>query len=291
MTDYNINIKPIELDDIVKYHKEKYNSNNHWENGIFPSDYDEILSKSDTDKWIKFFKPECNIIEINNVEHIKLLKEFNKVCGITGNFSKLFTDELEQILNDLSLLDDKLINELLVGNGKGYFVRVNNVSLKHGFYGVGPYNNLKNILISTVSSMSGHSPINDSTDKLLIYLIDWVEIPETDEFRVFVFENKITAISQQNLYKRNGLHLMNNLELKTKIDIIINYFNDTISKKINWISNYSYDFAIINDKPYFIEMNSFGKEYAAGSALFHWILDENILYNKSNNNIEFRYTI
>jgi hypothetical protein len=63
-------------------------------------------------------------------------------------------------------------------------------------------------------------------------------------------------------------------------------------QKINWISSYSYDFAIVNNKPYFIEMNSFGKEYAAGSALFHWLLDEDILYGKSGENcIEFRYTV
>ena len=63
--------------------------------------------------------------------------------------------------------------------------------------------------------------------------------------------------------------------------------------KINWTNNYTFDFAIINSQPYFIELNSFGKEYAAGSALFHWILDEHILYNKfeHNNFIEFRYTI
>lgn len=42
-------------------------------------------------------------------------------------------------------------------------------------------------------------------------------------------------------------------------------------------------------------MNSFGKEYAEGSALFHWILNSEILYNnftdQKNKFIEFRYTI
>ena len=56
------------------------------------------------------------------------------------------------------------------------------------------------------------------------------------------------------------------------------------------VSSYTIDFALLdNDEPYFIELNSFGKEYAAGSALFHWILDEDILYNKQNK-IYFRYT-
>jgi hypothetical protein len=62
--------------------------------------------------------------------------------------------------------------------------------------------------------------------------------------------------------------------------------------KITWVKSYTFDFAIVNSQPYLIELNSFGKEYAAGSALFHWILDEHILYNKfeTNDIIEFRYT-
>jgi hypothetical protein len=42
-----------------------------------------------------------------------------------------------------------------------------------------------------------------------------------------------------------------------------------------------------------VGLNSFEKEYAVESALFHWLLDESILYNKfeTNNVIEFRYTV
>lgn len=49
------------------------------------------------------------------------------------------------------------------------------------------------------------------------------------------------------------------------------------------------DLALIgpNDSPYFIEPNSFGKDYAAGSALFHWIDDYDALHNSDI--IEFRY--
>ena len=82
--------------------------------------------------------------------------------------------------------------------------------------------------------------------------------------------------------------------MKKKLDIIVNYFYEKMISKITWVSNYTFDFAVIDNKPYFIELNSFGKEYAAGSALYHWLLDEKILYNDfSDNNflIEFRYTI
>jgi hypothetical protein len=56
--------------------------------------------------------------------------------------------------------------------------------------------------------------------------------------------------------------------------------------------NYTFDLVLLNDSTfYFIEPNSFGKEYSAGSALFHWINDSDILLNESCNEIEFRYTI
>lgn len=36
--------------------------------------------------------------------------------------------------------------------------------------------------------------------KVDIYLLPWVDIQPVNEFRVFVCNNKITAISQQNLH-------------------------------------------------------------------------------------------
>ena len=103
--------------------------------------------------------------------------------------------------------------------------------------------------------------------------------------------NKITAISQQDLY--NVYPKLDNTEfIISKLQLIVDYFNENIERNFHHVSSYSFDFAILNNKtPYFIEMNSFGKEYAAGSALYHWLLDEDILYGKSNNDIYFRYTI
>ena len=103
------------------------------------------------------------------------------------------------------------------------------------------------------------------------------------------FEYLYTIIKLQ-LY-HNNIKVLTIDNLIEKLNIIVDYFYDEINKNITWTSNYTYDFAIVDNKPYFIEMNSFGKEYAAGSALFHWLLDEEILYNNKNNFIEFRYTI
>jgi hypothetical protein len=43
---------------------------------------------------------------------------------------------------------------------------------------------------------------------------------------------------------------------------MLNYFYSIMINKIDWIDCYTFDFAIIDSKPYFIELNCFGKEYA-----------------------------
>lgn len=55
---------------------------------------------------------------------------------------------------------------------------------------------------------------------------------------------------------------------------IVHFVNDFIIPNFNKTQNYTIDIGFTNGGPYFIELNSFGKEYAAGSALFHWINDE-----------------
>lgn len=290
---YNYKIKSIKLDDIVQYDKAKYNSNNHWINNTRPENYDKVLAQTDTSKWINEFK-QFKQINISNPIWLNWLKQANEICSQTGNFSQLFEDEMNEICSGLETDISQIFN------GTGYFVRVNNVSLKYGQHKEGPYYSLRQILESVVSCIRGHTPIKPDTTNLDIYLMEWIEILPEYEFRVFVYQNKITAISQQNIYSlllNTNPNIPNHifeLEMKEKLDIIVEYFYNTIVDKVNWINSYTIDIAIINSQAYFIELNSFGKEYAAGSALFHWLLDESILYNKfktNENTIEFRYTI
>ena len=72
---WNYNIKPIDLDDIVNFDKEKYNSNNHWVSGIRPDDYDQVLSYSNTDKWIDLFKTSKKLV-IDNPTHLEWIKKY-----------------------------------------------------------------------------------------------------------------------------------------------------------------------------------------------------------------------
>jgi hypothetical protein len=275
-------IQNISIDDILIHGKDKYNSNNHWT--IEPDDYVHVLSQSRTMMWVDLFRDSYIVINIDPNE-LKWMKQAAKIGCHTGTISHLYDDDL-----DMLLLKNKQFDTIF--NGTPYFIRAENVSLKSGMHGVGPYTNLKQIIQSMVSCIQGHTPISDKTTQIKLYLFPWIAIDCDKEFRIFVYNGTITAISQQNLYQVNRLLKQSNNRdnvIREWIHILCKYFDNVISKKITHIKNYTIDIALIgeNNDPYFIEINSFGKLYAAGSALFHWIHDDHILCG--NEHIFFRY--
>jgi hypothetical protein len=282
-------IRPISIDDVLANDKISYNTNNHWENNIRPEDYDEIIANGNTNKWIDKFRSYKKII-INTKQDLYWMKLAYEIGSKTGRFPHSFDDELEDIVSRYKHLDE-------IFDGTEYFIRTENVSLKEGKHGIGPYKDFKSIIESIVTTRLGHSPLKEETTEITLYLCEFKKnLNRLKEFRVFVYKNKITAISQQSLYDVNDIlepltdKERNDLIYKW-IEIIKSYFDLEIKQKITHIDSYVMDFAILDDdSPYFIELNSFGKEYASGSALFGWIQDYNILYGLSDV-IEFRYTI
>ena len=105
---------------------------------------------------------------------------------------------------------------------------------------------------------------------------------------MFVYQNQITAISQQQHYKQI---YHDHQEVLPLITILETHFHTHVQPNLVYLTDYVYDVALTPDlTPYFIEPNSFGKEYTSGSALFHWIRDETKLYNTSGD-VTIRYTI
>lgn len=288
MNEINVVIQGISLSFVIKFDKIKFNTNNYWENNVPPTDYKNVLEKTYTNNWINEFHDEYQVIKINNKYDLMWMKKANEVSCQTGKFTELYDDELEDFINR----DENNYSQFF--SGKEYFVRSENVSLKYGQFKEGPYTDFKSVIKSMLSCINGHTPINKDTTEIKLYLLPWLNINQKKEFRVFVFNKKITAISQQNLYQRfENDCSYDNLEkiINNYCTIICTYFYDEIIHKID-IDNFTYDFAILdNDTPYFIEPNSFGKEYAAGSSLYDWIIDDNILrQNTDIPIIYFRYT-
>jgi hypothetical protein len=287
-----LNIKAIQLDDVLANDKIKYNTNNHWDDNKRPEDYDQVISNVQTNKWIDQFRTYKKII-INTKQDLYWMKEAYEIGSKTKRFPKMFDDELEDMINRYKNLTDTIFT------GEKYFIRCEGVSLKEGKHGVGPYVDFKSVIESMVTCRHGHSPIYQSSTEIVLYLCPFIEnMNHMNEFRIFVCKNRITAISQQAIYDINDiLDKLNDLDknelIKRWIDIIQKNFEEEIKKKITHIDSYVMDFAILDDNtPYFIELNSFGKQYASGSALFEWITDYDVLYGlKGEDYIEFRYTI
>jgi hypothetical protein len=279
----NIKIKGIPLEDIQKNPK-NYNVNNLSE--VIPNDYNDTRFACNTQNWIESFHDFFIHITIENIQW---MKEANNLYNITNKWSHLYDDELEELTSKLS--------KEYTFKWEDYFVRTSHVSLKESPYGIGPYRDFKSIIKAICCTYYKHAAIQESDKVLNIYLLKWINFNYFKEFRVFVYKNKITGISNQHLYEKNTLLTSlskNDLEILAK-KIVEYFYNDFTKKWKNTITHklldsYTFDLLIDNnDNFYFIEPNSFGASYAAGSSLFHWELDYNQLTNY-NNEIEFRYT-
>jgi hypothetical protein len=269
-------IKKYTSDYVHKFDKLEFNTSNHW-NGYRPIDYDEKIVQTNTKNWVHKFHDDYTVLTLDK-EDLKWMFDAFKIGRITGMFPKAFSEDLEMTLKKHKNIYGK------------FFVRTEKSSMKYGVYGTGPYTSLEYIIESMVTTKNTHRCFNDGDEFCNIYLMRWlVDLDPENEFRIFVHKNQITAISQQNIYSSN-----NWLKNKSKdfiFSLIIRirkFFRSNISQKMKYLENYVMDLAIIRDSFYFIEPNSFGREYASGSALFHWIDDEDILLN-TKGSIEFRY--
>lgn len=309
---YELIIEEIPQYDVVSC-PDNYNSCNH---GARPDDYSKILEQGNTSNWVNSFHTDYSVINIFDID-LKWMKEAYKSGSYTGKFPEMFEEEKLDMLHRYKHLDKYF-------DGGKYFVRCNSVSLKYGQHGVGPYTNFEQIIESLVTCVDTHTPLdnkNKGAEPLTIYLLKWQNFDKSSavserliksttegdcldkykEYRIFVCCNVITAISQQNIYEVNEYLDAFPEEERIKIiekhvQIIYDSFEKTIKKKITHTRSYCMDAVILEDDSlYFIEINSFGAGYAAGSALFHWINDMEIL-NRNEDflgipKIYFRYTV
>jgi len=271
--------KTFVLDHVIQHDRTLYNVNNL---GDRPSDYFEVLSQSDTKNWVKQFHHTYHTIELGTTD-LKWMKEALKIGMHTAKCSELYEEELED-----SFLRHK--DKMPPGD---WFVRTDRVSLKQGMHGKGPYNNFKKILESMVSTTSTHCCFGDNDTTCTIYFLPWLDMQGSKEFRIFVHQNRITAISAQQLYRPNEwLAGLTDEQLNVEIYKVLDYFESVVKDKMSYMASYTMDLVILeNGLPYFIEANSFGANYASGSALFHWITDHHILTTTDPTVLQVRYTV
>lgn len=287
-------IESVDIQDVLSRNKERYNTNNIWTHNIKPKDYKSVSDECNTDKWVDKFHQSYTVI---NIPVDPWMEKAHNYGVMLGHISKVFEDDIDLYIKSY---ETPKLRSLL--SSKKHFIRSERVSLKRGIHGVGPYTDLKQIIESLITTDAGHSVLtNEEFEKgmLKLYLFDWIDVDEDKEFRVFVKDRKITSISQQFLYSENITLKNKSVEETEKIirswfEVIYDYFENTVFKKITHIDSFCVDIMILgnNNEPYFIEINPFGKEYQSGSALFGWAQDEDMLYGKNKTDkIYFRYTV
>ena len=254
---------------------EQFNVNNLYTKQ--PIDYREhsMLTRD----WIdKFHSPGSYHTLILDSVDLRWIKEAWRIGTQTLRFPKIFTEELQETCT----------KHVWPDNPQGWFVRSELVSLKAGIHGPGPYFSLKQAIESIVTSKIGHTCFREEDTSCTLYLMKWLVLDGDREFRVFVYNGRITAISQQHWYRSNKwLNTLREEEIQAVGKAIVNHFEQEIKPRLN--SSYVMDVVFTDDNSlYFIEPNAFGKMYGAGSALFHWEIDEDILLGQTPE-IHFRY--
>lgn len=160
---------------------------------------------------------------------------------------------------------------------KEYFVRLSGTSAKKDFIQLTPLKKSRNIMNHLTGSFSFLSQEYCKKKKTSIIIIPWNNlIKPRQEFRVFICEKKITAISAQR-WGRDHTYTIEEA----------NIIEESICKSNFW-HDIPYDSFVADvwvnfeeEKAYLIECNPFGIFSASGSALFSWEKNYNILYGKT----------
>ena len=134
--------------------------------------------------------------------------------------------------------------------------------------------------VSDLKRLVDHKHLLKKWDLYLV-IREFKFIPICNEFRCFVFNNKMTGISQyfpHCLFK----NVVNN---KTQLrQLIIDFFQNIVLKEFKFpFNDYVLDLNVdINDKTVtIIELNPFSR--TTGSGFFDWKKDEDLLYGKMEN--------
>lgn len=249
-------------------------------NDLFWYLYLLFLEQFDAQHWLNCLFPQSDfrIVKLTSAL-IKFLQEksllFN--CGRQLKISTLLGD-IE------SNACWKQCCDALASVGTECFVKLSQTSGKHDREVV-PISTLSELLAYLINSktlLKCYQKFTDSNaigipNEIYLVIRPWNDrINENNEFRVFYYKNKITAVSQQKWFSRIPF----NFPIESMVD--------SLQFKIDQLTHLPYDscvfdvyYDVTKNETEFIEINPWGNWNAAGSSLFHWLKDEKILYSQT----------
>lgn len=244
-------------------------------------DYETELKKTHLSSYANLINYPIKFSYEFTKPEIAILKQACQVSIITSQWPKILDEELNAIYL-------RLKESWIEGR---YFIRLDSCSVKDSNVEC-PIINPKDLIMSLITSKRVLTAFKVGYNK--IYFIDYnSEFDSAKEVRVFVRNRKVTCITQ---YQWNNIGYFNNFTndqliclAKKIIDDVENNLVLLVCDKIN-TNDFTIDYLVKEDMNIkIIELNSFGYWLAAGSCLFSWIVDRDILYDKNNeNNVYFR---
>lgn len=216
-----------------------------------------------------------------NIAHLDNVPSGVVILPISQELKDIFVRMYNHETIESDILDEfkERLRDSMIG-GRDYFVRLSSTSGKN-IKSVRPFNNIDDIITHITShKLFVEQEYKREKDSCLI-LIPWNDdIDDRFEFRIFVVDGKLTGASQQNVRKLYH-YTSGELEMIEHALNNISFLNQTSYK------TYVADVYCLDGVCKLIELNPFGAHSGAGSSLFHWITDYEVLHG--NQPAQLRY--
>ena len=252
-----------------------FNTSNNYETR--PDDYAAVCRGTHTRVWV-------DALHAGQYKRVTLpfqswMFEASKIGKVNKTFSRLFDDEMEAYLEEHAAAFEAAVDF----PPEGLFFRNETVSPKYGVHGAGPYHSLRQVVESMTTGTHGHVCLDEAHEvgpATTLYFLPWLpDLSLDDEYRIFVRSRRVTAISQQNIYRATR---KTQAEIEADVRRIVDAFADLEQRLPSSCGDCVIDAAVLpSGRVYFIELNSFGVEYSSGSAAFNWKTDRDVLYGET----------
>ncbi len=185
--------------------------------------------------------------------------------------------------NDLQIFANNI--DAIMKKGEKYFIRMSSTSGKNE-KSIEPVSTVNEVMrrLSTIKLFSKKEYERIDKQSYLIILPWNDKIDPRYEFRIFVVNGKLTCASPQNWFE---CHQYSSDELEIFEEVLINMtFIDKFMYQ-TYVADIYID--IETKRAHLIELNPFGAHCGAGSSLFNWITDYDLLHGINNDQPVLRY--
>ena len=262
-------------------------------------------------RWLPLIARSQSVRE-SRVRRVRLTKSQNRLLISTAEGS-IPTRELNRIYREEigEEITPVLTRQLSFSEPQGYFLRLDACSPKDGNGGVEGLKGVQAIIMRLVTSLRALSAmrrLEESGQPLDLFFLPFDDSMQTQrEYRVFCPPGcgRISAISQYGPSRRWMMadetkderariaeRVVEEAErtftdIKSSLDITSEF--DALIMKQGLSFDLCYD--EVKNKGVLVELNAFGARGPAGSCLFHWIKDREVLYDLAGDEIEFRVAV